>query len=120
MILVDASIWIDHFRRGSDRLSALLEGGEVLGHPFVIGELACGSLRRRREIISLLEALPQAVSADHDEVVRFVEARQLMGRGLGYVDVHLLASAMLHGALIWTADKRLLEQAKRLHIAARL
>lgn len=118
MILVDTSVWIDHFRRGSDRLGALLEAEEVLGHPFVTGELACGSLRSRREILSLLEALPQAVSAEHHEVLRFIESRQLMGRGLGYVDVHLLAAAMLHGAMIWTADKRLAEQAERLHVAA--
>lgn len=119
MILVDTSVWIDHFRRASDRLGMLLEAGEVLGHPFVTGELACGSLRSRREILSLLEALPQALAADHHEVLRFVESRRLMGRGLGYVDVHLLASVMLHGALIWTADKRLAEQAERLRVAAR-
>jgi predicted nucleic acid-binding protein len=120
MILVDTSIWINHFRRGSDRLATLLEAGEVLGHPFVTGELACGSLHARREILSLLEALPQAVAADHQEVLRFVDSRQLMGRGLGYVDVHLLASVMLHGATIWTADKRLAEQAERLRVAATL
>ena len=119
MILVDTSVWIDHLRRGNDRLAALLEAGEVLGHPFVTGEIACGSLRNRREILSLMEALPQALTADHDEVLRFLESQRLMGRGLGYVDVHLLASVKLHGAMIWTLDRRLAEMAGRLDVAAR-
>lgn len=119
MILVDTSVWIDHLRRGNDRLATLLEAGEVLGHPFVTGELACGSLRNRREILSLLDALPQAVTAEHSEVLRFVESHRLMGRGLGYVDVHLLASVMLDGATIWTLDRRLAEMAGRLDVAPR-
>lgn len=119
MILVDTSVWIDHFRRGNDSLAALLQEGTVLGHPFVTGELACGSLRNRREILSLLEGLPQAMIAEHAEVLRFLESHRVMGRGLGYVDVHLLASVMLEGALIWTLDKRLAEVAGRLAVAAR-
>jgi predicted nucleic acid-binding protein len=119
VILVDTSVWIDHLRRGNDTLAALLEEGSVVGHPFVTGELACGSLRNRREILSLLEGLPQAMIADHAEVLRFLESHRLMGRGLGYVDVHLLASVMLEGALIWTLDKRLAELAGRLAVAAR-
>lgn len=91
----------------------------MLGHPFVTGELACGSLRNRREILSLLEGLPQAMIAEHAEVLRFLESHRVMGRGLGYVDVHLLASVMLEGALIWTLDKRLAEVAGRLAVAAR-
>lgn len=119
MILVDTSVWIDHLRRGNDRLATLLEAGEVLGHPFVTGELACGSLRNRREILSLLDELPQAGLADHREVMLFVESHRVMGRGLGYVDVHLLASVVLDGARIWTLDKRLAVTAGRLGVAVR-
>ena len=119
MILVDTSVWIEHLRRGSDRLATLLEAGEVLGHPFVAGELACGSLRNRREILSLLDELPQAATADHGEVMPFVETQRLMGRGLGYVDVHLLASVVMDGARIWTLDRRLAETAARLDVAVR-
>jgi predicted nucleic acid-binding protein len=120
VILVDTSVWIDHLRRGNDTLAALLEEGSVVGHPFVTGELACGSLRNRREILSLLDGLPQSMIAEHTEVLRFLESHRLMGRGLGYVDVHLLASVMLEGALIWTLDKQLAEIAGRLAIAAQV
>jgi predicted nucleic acid-binding protein len=120
VILVDTSVWIDHLRRGNDTLAALLEEGSVVGHPFVTGELACGSLRNRREILSLLDGLPQSMIAEHTEVLRFLESHRLMGRGLGYVDVHLLASVMLEGALIWTLDKQLAEIAGRLAVAAQV
>jgi predicted nucleic acid-binding protein len=118
MILVDTSVWIDHFRRGNARLAILLESGEVLGHPFVTGELACGSLRNRREILGLLDELPQAPTADQGEVRQFVESHRLMGRGLGYVDVHLLAAVMLDSAAIWTLDRPLADAAARLNLAA--
>jgi predicted nucleic acid-binding protein len=117
VILVDTSVWIDHFRRGNNELSALLESGEVLGHPFVVGELACGSLRNRREILALLGELPQAHVADHDEVLRFIESHRLMGLGLGYVDVQLLAAAKLSTARLWTLDTRLAEAARRLGVS---
>jgi predicted nucleic acid-binding protein len=104
---VDTSVWIDHLRRGNDRLRSLLEEGEVLCHPFIIGELALGNLRNRSGVLSLLDALPQAVMAEHGEVMRFTDEQRLMGRGLGYVDAHLLASALLTGAPLWTRDRKL-------------
>ena len=95
MILVDTSVWVDHLRRGNARLSELLNEGAVLGHSFVVGELACGSLRNRVGILALLGELPQAPSASPGEVMSVVASRRLLGRGLGYVDCPLLASAML-------------------------
>jgi hypothetical protein len=115
--LVDTSVWIDHLRRGNARLASTLRKGEVECHPFVIGELACGSLRRRTELLSLLGALPQVPQAQHDEVLAFVASRHLMGRGLGWVDVHLLASAMLGRTALWTLDRRLAAQARALELA---
>lgn len=116
MVLVDTSIWASHLREGNDRLATLLEAGVVCAHPFVIGELACGNLKNRKEILSLLQALPSTEVADHEEVLAFIESRQLMGRGLGYVDVHLLASAVLSGVSLWTADRPLAESAVALGI----
>lgn len=107
MILVDTSVWVDHLRRGNTRLAQLLEADEVLCHPFVVGELACGNLKNRREVISLLDELPEATAATHQEALAFLDARRLMGRGLGYVDLHLLASAALDQTSLWTLDKRL-------------
>lgn len=118
MILVDTSVWVDHLRRGNARLVELLETGTVLWHPFVMGELACGDLKNRSEILSLLEELPQVTHASHKEVLRLVESRQLMGRGLGVVDVHLLASALIDHARLWTLDKRLDAAAERLRIGS--
>ena len=95
MILVDTSVWVDHLRAGNERLTALLSGGEVLGHPFVIGELALGNLRRRDAVLSDLRHLPQAVVAADEEVLHFIDRQRLFGRGIGYVDAHLLAAARL-------------------------
>jgi predicted nucleic acid-binding protein len=111
--LVDTSVWIDHLRQGNARLSEELEHGEVTTHPFVIGELACGNLRNRNEIISRLVDLPKAPFAEHLEVMGFVDAHRLMGRGLGWVDVHLLASAALAGSSLWTLDRRLAAAAEK-------
>jgi hypothetical protein len=105
--LVDTSVWVEHLRRGHPGLAARLEEGQVATHPFVIGELACGHLRNRREALDLLRALPRADVAQHDEVMLFVERHRLMGSGLGWVDVHLLASAVLEGIPLWTMDARL-------------
>ena len=108
MILVDTSVWIDHLRRGDLELTVALDAGDVLTHPFVIGELACGNLSSRDAILGLLRALPAAQMATGDEVLDFIERRNLMGRGIGYVDVHLLASiALTRGARLLTRDKRL-------------
>jgi predicted nucleic acid-binding protein len=108
MILVDTSVWIDHLRRGDPALITALEAGRVLIHPFIVGELACGHLKRRAELLMLLRALPQAPVATDDEALGLIETRHLMGRGIGYVDVHLLASVALAGtARLWTRGRRL-------------
>ena len=107
MILVDTSVWIEHLRAGSDRLKSLLFDQQVLCHPFVIGELACGTLQKRREILTMLNALPEAHLLEHEEVMSFLETRHLYGRGIGWVDAHLLASTLLTGCVIWTFGKPL-------------
>lgn len=114
MVLVDTSVWVAHLRQGAIGLEALLSEGRVVCQPFIIGELACGNLQNRSDILSLLQALPGAVVAEHNEVMQFIENHRLMGKGLGYVDVHLLASAKLTGVTLWTLDKRLREVAVNL------
>jgi len=111
MILVDTSVWVEHLRSGSIGLEALLNVGQVASHPFIIGELACGHLKNRKEILSLLQYLPKASPASDEEVLGFIEDRKLMGKGLGYIDVHLLVSALLSGLSLWTLDRRLQEVA---------
>lgn len=115
-MLVDTSVWIDHLRRGNGLLASRLRNGEVETHPFVVGELACGKLRRRDEILSLLRALPAVTRAEHEEVLGLVESKRLAGRGLGWIDAHLLASAMLHRTTLWTLDRRLAAEARRLGV----
>jgi len=105
--LVDSSIWMNHFRKPDAGLVALLDAGECCTHPFVIGEVACGNLRNRKEIIALLHALPCVRKADDDEILFFVERNSLHGRGVGLIDVHLLASCLTEPCALWTADKRL-------------
>jgi len=117
-MLVDTSVWVDHFRTGDAALSGLLTRGEVECHPFVIGELACGSLRRRSEVLTLLQALPVVTVGSHTEVLTFLERHRLMGIGIGWIDVHLLVSASLAGVRIWTRDRRLLAVAQLLHLYA--
>jgi predicted nucleic acid-binding protein len=115
VILVDTSVWIDHFRRTRVALQALLEEGEVCTHPMVIGELACGRIPGRREVLQLLTLLPPAVVAGRDETLHLIAERDLAGRGLGYVDVHLLAAALLgEGTRVWTLDTRLAAMAARM------
>ena len=117
MVLVDTSVWVDHLRRGNDDLVTLLEEAQSLCHPFVIGELACGNLSQRDRILSLLGALPQAPVAEHAEVLELVESRRLHGQGLGWIDMHLLASALLAGCPLWTLDRRLASAARKLGAA---
>jgi len=116
MVLVDTSIWIDHFRRTSTGLVALLENGRVRAHPFVIGELACGSLTRRSEVLALLDLLPKATVASDDEVRLLLESQRLWARGLGWVDVHLLASTRLDKTALWTRDRSLMTAATELEV----
>jgi predicted nucleic acid-binding protein len=111
MILVDTSVWIEHFRRGGV-LRELLSRAVVLTHPFVVGELACGNLSHRTSILNDLNALPAAVSATHEEVLRLVEDRKFWGKGIGWIDVHLLASALLLNCSFLTLDERLGRLAK--------
>ena len=117
MVLVDTSIWISHLTKGNTRLTALLENTEVVCHPFVIGELACGNIKNRTEILSSLQALPTVDVAQYDETLHFIESHRLMGRGLGLIDVHLLASSLLTGVPLWTANKRLRAASVELNVA---
>ncbi|MGR3301890.1 MAG: PIN domain-containing protein [Candidatus Scalindua sp.] len=116
MVLVDTSIWISHFIKGNTHLKELLNDESVACHPFIIGELACGGLKNRKEILSLLKALPQVQTAESDEILQFIDSKRLFGTGLGLVDVHLLASALLTKMLLWTADKSLQTAADKLNI----
>ncbi|MEB3362082.1 MAG: type II toxin-antitoxin system VapC family toxin [Synechococcaceae cyanobacterium] len=118
MILVDTSVWVEHLRRGLPRLATLLQEGEVLIHPWVIGELACGNLSNRREVLELLQGLPAATVASAAEVLLLIARDQLMGRGIGYVDAHLLASARLSHGRLWTDDRRLAAVAEGQGLAA--
>ncbi|MBI3560246.1 MAG: type II toxin-antitoxin system VapC family toxin [Gammaproteobacteria bacterium] len=118
MILVDTSVWLDHLRVGDAELAALLNGSLVLMHPFVLGELACGNLRNRVEVLALLKDLPRAAVATDEEMLFFIERHALMGRGIGYIDAHLLAAATLGDVVrLWTRDKRLRTVADTLALA---
>jgi predicted nucleic acid-binding protein len=121
VILVDTSVWIDHLRHRDELMASLLEKSEVLIHPFVIGELALGSLARRDFFLNSLRRLPRANVARDDEVVRFIDQGSLFGIGIGYVDAHLLAATRLTaGATFWSRDRRLTAVAERLSLAAHL
>jgi predicted nucleic acid-binding protein len=116
MVLVDTSVWVLHLRQGHAGLENLLNDGEVVCHPFIVGELACGNLKDRAVILSLLEALPMEAAVEHEEVLAFIQSHRLMGRGLGYVDVHLLASAALSRHPLWTLDRKLQQVADVLRV----
>jgi predicted nucleic acid-binding protein len=118
MILVDTSVWVDHLRRRDAALAIELGAGTVLVHPFVVGEIACGRWPGRAETLSLLAELPPAVVATHGETLVFIERHDLAGAGIGYLDMHLLAStALTPGARLWTRDKRLAAAAAALRLA---
>lgn len=117
MILADTSVWIDHLRRDNPQLKALLLANEVLTHPFVVGEIACGALHNRTEILQYLAALPEVHLAEHSEVLRLIEEEKLYRRGLGLVDAYLIASARLTGCRLWTLDKQLASAATSLGLS---
>lgn len=119
MILADTSIWVDHLRKADPMLVALLNGGHVLCHPYILGEVALGHLKQRKMILSALQNLPQATVAHDDEVVGMIDRWALFGRGIGYIDAHLLASIPLSpGTLLWTRDQRLRTVAEALGLHA--
>ena len=120
MILADTSIWVDYLRRGNSRFASVLDEAAVICHPFVVGELACGGIRNRAEVLKLLKALPSAVVASQSEALALVEWAGLSGRGLGWIDVHLLASARLSGCKIWSLDKAVREAAETMAMSAPL
>jgi len=117
MILVDTSVWINHFRKIDHELVDHLNIGSVACHPFIIGELACGNLSNREEILMLLQALPTTPILEPNEILHFIENKALIGRGLGYIDIHLLASSILGNVVFWTADRRLREAATELGLS---
>lgn len=117
MVLVDTSVWIDHFRRGNRRLAQLLADGAVVIHPYIIGELACGHLPRRAETIDLLRLLPHIDTVAHHEVLFYIETHRLYGVGLGYIDANLLAATELADAYVWTLDRRFHLQAQKMRRA---
>ncbi len=118
MILVDTSVWVDHLRRRNATLATRLEAGEVVCHPFVVGELSLGSLKKRDQVLGLLSELPMAPVVPHDDVLSLVERRRLAGQGIGWVDVHLIASALLGRLDLWTLDRRLAVLARTMDVSA--
>ncbi len=117
MVLVDTSVWVEHLQGGSIGLEELLNQSGVFCHPFIVGELACGKMRNRSEILSLLQTLPMAILAEHEEVMQFIDFHSLMGKGLGYIDLHLLASSNLTKAPLWTLDKKLNRASQKMGLA---
>ena len=117
MILADTNVWIKHFKESDAELIDHLNVGFVACHPFIVGELACGNLGNRAEILELLQALPSSPVVETAEILEFIEKNALMGRGLGYVDIHLLASSIIGNVVLWTFDRRLHETATKLGVA---
>ncbi|MCY4652274.1 MAG: type II toxin-antitoxin system VapC family toxin [Dehalococcoidia bacterium] len=118
MILVDTSVWIDHLRESEHELTQMLNANDVLTHPIVIGELACGNLPNREQFLREVELLPAVASWTHDEVRGFIESERLMGRGIGFMDAHLIYSVMNRpGDVLWTRDRRLSRVAQELSVS---
>jgi predicted nucleic acid-binding protein len=117
MVLIDTSVWIDHLRNGDSGVSTLLETGDAVCHPFIVGEIACGNLTSRREILHRLSLLRTATLVRHSEVLAFIEAHRISGLGLGFIDMHLLASANLDGLKVWSRDKAMRKAAENLKIS---
>jgi predicted nucleic acid-binding protein len=117
VVIVDTSIWVNHLRRGSRQLEELLLDARVVCHPFIIGELACGNIKNRGEFLSLLHSLPIVTVVTLDELLFFIERNKLMGKGIGFVDAHLLASAQLSRLALWTSDRALKLVASELKLA---
>ena len=116
MVLVDTSVWITHFREGLPHLEQLLMNASVGIHPFIIGEIACGHLKNRKEILSLLDELPKMQSVENQEILAFIDQRKLMGLGIGLIDIHILASSIMSNSYLWTFDKKLDLISKKLRI----
>lgn len=116
MVLVDTSVWVSHLRDGNTEMAALLNNGNVLCHPLIVGELACGNLKDRAVILSFLKLLPMCIEAEHEEVLSFIENNRIMGKSIGYADAQLVASSVLTGVPIWTLDKKLAQVADSLHV----
>jgi len=117
VVIVDTSIWVTHLRQGSRQLEELLLDAQVVCHPFIIGELVCGNIKQRAEFLSLLQSLPMVPMVEPDELLFFIERHALMGRGIGFVDAHLLASAHVSRTPLWSSDKTLESAAVELKIA---
>lgn len=118
--LVDTSVWIEHFRSNSFALRQMLEDDQVMCHPLVIGEIACGNMKHRSEVLESLAALPTTPTIDYQELLMFIETHKLFGKGLGWIDVHLLASTMLQQVTLWTLDQSLRQSARKLHCSYEL
>jgi predicted nucleic acid-binding protein len=116
MVIVDTSVWITHFHKGDSQLKKLLSQSQVVLHPFVLGELACGNFSDRKTVFSLLDALPAAAVAEQNELLELIEQKKLWGAGLGFIDVHLLASARISSLFLFTYDKPLAHAARKLGV----
>jgi len=116
MVLVDTSVWVDHLVKGDDQLRDLLANEDVIIHPFIVGELACGNIKNRSEILPLLNSLPCSTIADNIEVMKFIEDNALYGQGLGFIDIHLICACFLSHSVIWTRDKSLSKVARKFGI----